>query len=1306
MKGRGNQNLRNTSAERGSCAGRRLALAAGLAWAASGASVDAGTFGVPTNLTTAGQTQASSANPTGWFLLAGLNSPPINGDTTHQIRLFIEVTGTTLDVRVFDPGTSGARDGDDDDTLRTTFQLLNPCTPFPTCAGTVRSQVANMDDDTSSTQNRLARFTPNNNGFFALNSNNGNNVPFTGLTPGLYEFRIFTTTNGADVNFFGVDIRNQAGANYAVYTIGRTASQDSSMVVGAHNSGGSSPEANITQPMAFYGYVDRGCTMQTTNFDMDVNGSPGNGANGSILDVLGVSTTLTMSDEGDNTGSGPAHAENVIGVEPLLGVNTESTNYGMYRILNHTGSQQNWIQWRTADWQGFSDNPNNDAPNPLNPVRIYMPNRSGIGSGATETAPTEPVLRTSLQFLGGPNPPSPSGTTRFALYGHIDNLTTLSVTNALVSIGVPAPAAIDTTSLTAYLDGVATTCSSQSISTSLVQCRFATVPTNQTATIRFEVTLQPPGAGVFLLTGPPAVGTPTPDTSARGSYSSAFGTTESVGPVCELRVNTTTIITRATLRGVRVDPNGVVEFATATQRGTLGFDVFGTDDPHARGARVKLNDAPILAPVPDSQTPILYRAQTRPITTRYLVIEEIERGGRRHALGPVPVGDPRLRVAFERVEQRLDQAGAQPTAGRSDARMTPGRMANGLVASKGTGGERRRPLPAPAHFGQGVKIEVAEAGLVRVPLADLRANGLPPGVALDKLRLTNQGQPVPFKFDKDENGRALLFESQPLSTAYTGVNVYVLTWTAKVPGMKAGLTNWGYAPLPGFRRVDRNTFFVPSAPQGDDPWLWDLLFGDGTPWPYDYDPDLGDFDLPGLSPDSVGPVAVRIRFAGVSAHQHTVEANINGVPVGSVSFVGSGAGILNGEVPAEALLETGNRLQLVYSAPGDDPNDLGLVYLNYLELELPEPPLAEISPLEVSPYNPNLVAGSRAADYLILTHPDFEEQAERIAGLKAAAGFHPVVAPVARAYDRYSGGIVEANAIRALLTELKRVGVLRYALLLGDDSFDPQDFMGMGLVSYVPSLYAWDDNFGRVPSENLYADVDGDASPDLAIGRLPAQTEEQAAAMAEKIARQSEVLKGEAGKHLFGVDNDTTPVSFRALANAVAASLPPGSQVTWADSGEDLDAARAILLAGLSQGSLVTHVFGHAGPEQWTDEALATVEDIEGLNGTPGEGVVLQWTCESQWYQYPLGSTMGEALLLVPQGGALASFGPAGISDAELQAPFYQKLYAQMFKPGVTLGEAVRLAKRASLLGNPRTRSIVEGWNLLGDPALRLDGGK
>ena len=85
-----------------------LALVLGAATSA-GAAI----FGVPTNLNAAGQvcTAGSAGDPDpGWLVLERLNSGSANGDTVHQIRFFVEVTGTTLDIRVFDPGLSGARD--------------------------------------------------------------------------------------------------------------------------------------------------------------------------------------------------------------------------------------------------------------------------------------------------------------------------------------------------------------------------------------------------------------------------------------------------------------------------------------------------------------------------------------------------------------------------------------------------------------------------------------------------------------------------------------------------------------------------------------------------------------------------------------------------------------------------------------------------------------------------------------------------------------------------------------------------------------------------------------------------------------------------------------------------------------------------------------------------------------------------------------------------------------------------------------------------------------------------------------------
>jgi hypothetical protein len=274
-------------------------------------------------------------------------------------------------------------------------------------------------------------------------------------------------------------------------------------------------------------------------------------------------------------------------------------------------------------------------------------------------------------------------------------------------------------------------------------------------------------------------------------------------------------------------------------------------------------------------------------------------------------------------------------------------------------------------------------------------------------------------------------------------------------------------------------------------------------------------------------------------------------------------------------------------------------------------------------------------------------------------------------------------------------------LLFGDDSFDPDDRAGFGGRTFVPSLNAWDGTFGRVASENRYADVNGDGRPDVAIGRLPAQTPEEADALVAKVESQQALLAGGLGRHVFAVDNvGRDGFDFAAEARATAARLQH-SAVAWADVAQGTAAARQQLFAALGQGAAFTHYFGHGGPEAWADEGLLSVEDAASL---PSSGtVVLTWTCLAQFYQYLFGPSVNESLMLKPGGGAVAAFGPAGITDAPLQAVLYERLYAELLRGRVPLGEAIRRAKARAVAEDERSLPVVEGWNLLGDPSLEVN---
>jgi uncharacterized repeat protein (TIGR01451 family) len=770
--------------------------------------------------------------------------------------------------------------------------------------------------------------------------------------------------------------------------------------------------------------------------------------------------------------------------------------------------------------------------------------------------------------------------------------------------------------------------------------------------------------------------------------------------------------TRASLAGLRVDPEGVVELATVLQQGTMAFNLYETDDPSGRGVLHPLTDAPVVSAFRDAGIPILYRAETAPLTRRYVVVEELEVGGGRRFMGPFPAGDPVMAGALARLAARLDRAGVPagslraltPASSRKLARRQAVDRRRASAAADGAGGSpASRRLPA-----RGVRVEVAREGLVEVPVAALLGQGLPASPA--GFLVWNQGDPVPAAVRPGTSGEPVLaFEARALSTDYTGRNAYLVTSGSRPYPMAVPLTRSGPAPTPGTVTVEKSVVYLAQAPLGTDPWLWDYLVPDWGEWPYSWwDAEAGTFDLPRLVPGTSGEVPLRIRFLGVSNDAHRFEARLNGQPLGEVTLDGPGVATLSGTVMAEALLATGNHLTLTYSATDPstgEPNGWASAYLDALELDLPVlGPPAPSSVVGLEPWDPGLPPLD-GVQYLVVTHRRFEASARAVADLKEAEGLKAAVVVVDRAYDRFSGGVVEAEAVRALLRHARVAsrGRLRFVLLVGDDTFDTHDHAGTGAVAFVPSLVAWDGQFGRVPSENRYADLDGDGAPDLAIGRLPVETVEQAEALVAKIAGQAEALAASAGRHLFVSDDSAEgDAPFRDQAAAVEATLPEASSVLpSADASAGIEAAREALRRGWEVGASVTHYFGHGGTTTWADEQLLSVDTVDAVAGGARPTVLLTWACLSQLYQYLWGPSINEALLLLPQGGAVASFGPAGITSPAAQQPLIDAVYRHL-RPGVALGEALRRAKSEALAENPRSATVVFGFNLLGDPALRV----
>lgn len=1233
---------------------RLVSILAVVAWSASAA-----TFGVPTNLAANGSTTTASVNPPGFLEIFGTGAANGLGDVVHEHRWYIQVTGTQLDIRIFDPGASGARDFEGDDAVTTRFRLYDP-------NNDVIGDESLGNDRTSGTHptdNRLVRMS----GDVFVNLSSGSAYA---VSPGLYMLRV-TVNGGSEGNFYGIDVRAgtaATAAHYAVYALPDTGTPAGFLVGGNENAG--SPAGAMTPPATAFVDVARGCAFGVNNFDGDATSSA------SITPVDGSpSVNVPLSGDANGVTLTPT-------IEATNAQNHLINNYGLWRLTFDPGPT-NAIDWSFADFSGWSNTVTNAPRNPNNPLRVFLPNGYAPVSGnANAVAPGVPSIALGAAVVSGPNPLVLNQTTRMILTIAVRNGSGSALSNVRMNVGGMLTAsggnAVTSvpTAMQCLINGTVTTActTAQGVEGSTRYARgtlSGTLAAGATASFRFEINYTPRSSGMQPLTGTPVAGTTTAivNTTSWVDFNTPWATGEKLGPVCQLTSQiggTTEALTPARISGIWADERKVT-FDTAVQLGTVGFRVFTSNDEKGR-ERHALHDGVIASTAPDTFEPQRYLVPTTRLVDDWLFIEEVQAKG-------APTIIARTRV--------------------SELTSTPPPLATFTATKlvKAEAAELRLYKTQPTAVGAtALKLFFSKPGRANVTLNELEANGFPRG---GRPELFHLGQPVPFTWDA--RGQSISFRVEPFASQYTGDAVYVVTSNGvQAPAPTITFTRREAPPV--HRRVEHNAIYFALTPWAESPWFWSLARSNAT-WPTT--PAQGLFDLQDIS-RLAGTTSVRIKLLGRSGHHHQVEARINGVSIGTVDFDGATSATLEGSIAVQHLRETGNALSLTLTSTAVSPADIGAIgfaYLDWLEVD----GLPPVTPLEtfvdrMEPYDATL-PNVRGADYLIVTHGEFLDEARELAELKRQEGLRPVVIDAARAYDAFSSGTFDAAAIKALISDTAaRSPNLRYVLLVGDDTVDPRDFMGLHGRAFIPSLDGWDGELGRVPSESRYVDLDDDGLPDLAIGRLPVQSKGDALTLLDKLGHYPMRVRTKP-QHIVFIDA-RGPNDDDFLARATAMSQSMGATPRIIDSAAGVAAAKQSLSQTLSTGNAATlHYIGHGAPNAWTSRGLWNVADSQAAQPAPSDTVGFQWSCFSQWYQYLFGPSLGESLLLMPQGGVTASFGPSGITQPSRQAELSEAVYRNVYQQQLPLGDAILEAKRA-LTPGPASAALIDGWNLLGDPAM------
>ena len=389
--------------------------------------------------------------------------------------------------------------------------------------------------------------------------------------------------------------------------------------------------------------------------------------------------------------------------------------------------------------------------------------------------------------------------------------------------------------------------------------------------------------------------------------------------------------------------------------------------------------------------------------------------------------------------------------------------------------------------------------------------------------------------------------------------------------------------------------------------------------------------------------------------------------------------------------------------------------------------------------NQNLHA-TADAEMLIVTHPDFLTQAERLAEHRRAHnGLNVVVATTEQVYNEFSSGRDDVSAIRNLAWMVhQRNPDFRYLLLFGDGSFDHRNLLELG-TNYIPT-YQHDGRVTEVnsfPADDFYgifteATRNQPLEPDLsiAVGRLPVKTSDEAVEVVRKLIRYdtdpSTFGDWRTRMAFVGDDEDggQHTIDVNRVANAVQARKPdlnfdklyfdlfPQQSLSAGDRYPDISEG---LDRAIFRGALAVTYLGHGGPRGWAQERVLTIPQIRNWTRPPNSEdpiqppVFITATCTFSNYDDGAFTSAGEEALLTPNGGVaalLTTTRPVFANrNFQLTSNTVEAMTERENGSWRAIGDVIRIAKNQ--ISGPTTSTRLDfntenarKFTLLGDPAM------
>ena len=348
---------------------------------------------------------------------------------------------------------------------------------------------------------------------------------------------------------------------------------------------------------------------------------------------------------------------------------------------------------------------------------------------------------------------------------------------------------------------------------------------------------------------------------------------------------------------------------------------------------------------------------------------------------------------------------------------------------------------------------------------------------------------------------------------------------------------------------------------------------------------------------------------------------------------------------------------------------------------------------------------THSADYLLVTHRDLAPAAAPLVGHRGSTGLTTMAIDIEDTYDEFNHGIASPNALRDFLAYAHENwdGPPRFVSLAGAGTYDYKDYLELGgnlvpplMVSTVDGLFA---------ADNLFGDVEGhDGVPEIAVGRIPARTlDELDGYVAKLIAYETQAEEPWMAEVILAADVPDAGGDFSVDSQFLEVLLPGqanASQVFLEDL--PIDDAREELFDLLGAGAVLLNYYGHGGLDRLSSSGLLTLDDVAALLQGPRVPMLTAMTCTVNRFEIPGFDALGPALTLSAEGGAIATWSPAGLSEHGWATDLASTLAVELFALEDRTVGGVLLRAMQRFLAQGGTADLVRLYNLVGDPALAL----